>query len=149
MLPVTGEKLIDLIPQKQPFVLISSLNEVTEKTCSTTFSFNANHVLCTNGKLSSAGLMENIAQTCAAKMGYECWTQRKKIPVGFIGDVRDFEFIRLPEAGEEITTEIQIENKIFDVTIISGSIKLNGEEIASCKMKIFVESEDKSAEQTQ
>ena len=64
----------------------------------------------------------------------------------FIGDVRDFEFTHLPKAGEEIVTEILIEHKIFDVTIISGTIKLNGEEIASCKMKIFEEPEAKTAE---
>ena len=91
--------------------------------------------------------MENIAQTAAAKMGYECNLLGKKIPIGFIGDVRDFSFTQLPAVGEEIRTEIIITNQVFDVSIISGCIKLNGKEIASCKMKIFVEPESKPAEQ--
>lgn len=143
MLPVAGEKLIDLIPQKPPFVLISTLQTVTESNSVTTFNFDSTHVLCHNGSLTVAGLMENIAQTAAAKMGYECDLQGKKIPVGFIGDVRDFTYTRLPKAGEEIETEIVINHQVFDVSIITGMVKLNGEQIATCKMKIFVEPEEK------
>lgn len=148
MLPVSGEKLIELIPQKFPFVLISSLVEVTEKSGISKFTFDDAHVLCRSGKLTSAGLMENIAQTAAAKTGYEYFLKGKKIPVGFIGDVRDFVFIKQPKVGEEIVTEITITHEIFDVTVVSGSVTLNGEEIASCNMKIFVEPETKPAEQT-
>lgn len=144
-LPIIGQNLIDLIPQKPPFVLISSLQQVSETHSITTFKFDESHVLCSAGKLTVAGMMENIAQTAAAKMGYEFSLLGKKIPVGFIGDVRDFSFTKLPVVGEEIETEIIITNQIFDVSIITGSIKLNGEEIAHCKMKIFVEPEDKTA----
>jgi predicted hotdog family 3-hydroxylacyl-ACP dehydratase len=147
MAPISGKKLVELIPQKPPFVLIGSLLEVSEKTCVTTFKIDAAHVLFHNGKMSTAGLMENIAQTAAAKMGYECFLENKKIPIGFIGDVRDFTFTRLPKADEEITTQIVIDNKIFDATMITGKVKLGDEIIATCKMKIFVEPEKKTAEQ--
>ncbi len=143
MLPISGEELIELIPQKPPFVLIGSLLQVSELNCTTSFLIDANHVMCHNGKLTAGGLMENIAQTAAAKMGYECALQGKKIPIGFIGDVRDFVFTQLPKAGDVVTTEITITNQVFDVSIISGSVKLNGVEIATGKMKIFVEPEPK------
>ena len=144
---IHGENLIALIPQKVPFVLVSALLSVSENHSVTSFVFDESHVLCHNGKLTVAGLMENMAQTAAAKMGYECALQGKKIPIGFIGDVRDFSFTRLPSAGEELITEIVIVNQIFDVSIITGSVKVNGEEIARGKMKIFVEPESKPAEQ--
>ena len=147
MLPIKGQTLIDLIPQKPPFVLISALLAVSESHSVTSFTFDETHVLCNNGKLAIAGLMENMAQTAAAKMGYECNLLGKKIPIGFIGDVRDFSFSKLPSAGEQIETEITITNQIFDVSMISGSIRLNGEEIATGKMKIFVEPETKTVEQ--
>ena len=148
MQPITGDRLIELIPQKPPFVLVSSLNEVSEIKCKTTFVFDDKHVLCDNGQLTPAGIMENIAQTAAAKMGYECALQQKKIPIGFIGDVRDFSFTRLPTIGEEITTELIVENKIFDVEIVMGNVWIKEEKIANCKMKIFVESEKLKADQT-
>lgn len=146
-LPITGQNLIDLIPQKPPFVLISSLQQVSDNHSISTFKFTESHVLCNDGKFTIGGIMENIAQTAAAKMGYECNLLGKKIPIGFIGDVRDFSYTKLPLVGEEIETEIIITNQIFDVSIITGSVKLNGEEIAHCKMKIFVEPETKTTEQ--
>ena len=147
MLPISNHKLIELIPQKPPFVLISSLLEVSDSHSVSTFLFDANHVLCFNGKLTTGGLMENIAQTAAAKTGYECFVHGKKIPIGFIGDMRDFVCSYLPNVGEELTTQIIITNKIFDVTMVTGTVKVNGVEIASCKMKIFVEPEEKKGEQ--
>lgn len=137
MFPVNGQELITLIPQRMPFVFISSLLEASEIHSVTTFSFDASHVLCTDGKLTPGGVIENIAQTAAAKTGYMSRLKGKKPPVGYIGDVRDFICTRLPLVGDELTTEIRVTNEIFDVTIISGVVKLNGEEIASCKMKIF------------
>ena len=142
MLPISGVHLTNLIPQKHPFVLISSLLEVNEKTCLTTFSFDAGHVLCENGKLSPAGLLENMAQSAGCKIGYEDFLNGKKHSVGFIGEVRDFSFTRLPLTSEELKTEINVENKIFGtVTVMSGRILVGEEEIASCKMKVFFEPE--------
>lgn len=142
MFPISGEQLANLIPQKHPFVLISALKEVNESNCITTFKINGDHVLCTDGKLSLAGLLENMAQSSGCKLGYEDFMKGKKPRVGFIGEVRDFQFTRLPNAGEELTTEITIENKVFgSVTVISGKVNTGDEEIASCKMKVFFQPE--------
>lgn len=142
MFPISGEKLQTLIPQKPPFVLINSLKEVQDKTCTTIFHFDEHHVLCDHGKLSLAGLLENMAQTAGCKMGYEDYTKGKSPRVGFIGEVRDFVYSRLPKAGEELTTEITIENQVFgSVTVVSGKILLGSEQIASCRMKVFFEAE--------
>lgn len=144
MFPVTGPLLKSLIPQKEPFVLIDSLDEVNGNVCVTSFSFMPNHVLCAGNKLSAAGLLENMAQSAGCKLGYEDFAQGKKHTVGFIGEVRDFSFTRLPEAGEKLTTEIIVENKVFGtVTVLSGSIKINDETIASCRMKVFFQPDEK------
>lgn len=143
MFPILGNQLINLIPQKPPFVCISSLEGVNENNCITTFQFDSAHVLCENGKLSLAGLLENMAQSAGCKLGYEDFLAGKKPRVGFIGEVRDYHFSRLPNAGEELTTEIIIENKIFgSVTVIAGKIFSKKEEIASCKMKVFFQAEE-------
>jgi predicted hotdog family 3-hydroxylacyl-ACP dehydratase len=142
MLPIKGNNLTALIPQKHPFVLISSLEEVDEQHCRTTFRFGADHVLCEDGRLSAAGLLENMAQSAGCKIGYEDFMKGKKHTVGFIGEVRDFGFTRLPNSGEELSTEIMIENKVFGtVTVMKGRILVKDEEIATCKMKVFFEPE--------
>jgi predicted hotdog family 3-hydroxylacyl-ACP dehydratase len=147
LLPIAGNALIDLIPQKPPFVLVDSLIAISEHDCKTTFTVSANHVLCDNGKLTVAGLIENIAQSYAAKDGYKYVMKGKQIPVGFIGDVRNFVCLKRPKINQTITTFVNIENTIFGFSLISGKIELDGEEIASCKMKIFV-NEPANVEQT-
>jgi predicted hotdog family 3-hydroxylacyl-ACP dehydratase len=136
-LPVTGNQLINIIPQKPPFVLISAIEKIEGNLCQTSFLIEENHVMVKNGKLCEGGIIENIAQTCAAKAGYECAIVGKKIPVGFIGDVRNFSCSQLPEIGKSIITIIEVENKVFDATIISGTVYLNNHAIAFCKMKVF------------
>jgi predicted hotdog family 3-hydroxylacyl-ACP dehydratase len=136
---IAGEDLVALIPQKPPFVLVSSLMRVTEDECTTVFEIPVNHVLCKNGVLQASGLIENMAQTCAAKLGYEYELLGKPMPIGFIGDVRDFKCSQLPPAGTTISTDIRIDNRVFDVTVISGKVYMDGKEIASCKMKVFIE----------
>ena len=75
-------------------------------------------------------------------MGYEDFTENKKSRRGFIGEVKNFSVTRYPLVGEELTTEITIEGKVFGaVTLIAGKILVGDEEISSCKMKVFFEPE--------
>jgi predicted hotdog family 3-hydroxylacyl-ACP dehydratase len=141
-LPITGDKLIELIPQKPPFVLISSIEKIEDNICETSFFIEKSHPMVENDKLTEGGLIENIAQSCAAKAGYEFALAGIKIPVGFIGDVRHFSCSKLPEVGSTISTIVQVENKVFGATIISGTVFQDGLPIASCKMKVFEEASD-------
>lgn len=142
MFPISGNQLTQLIPQKPPFVFINALNEVSGNRCVTTFKFEADNVLCENGKLMIAGLLENLAQSAGCKMGHDDFMQGKKPRVGFIGEVKNFSVLRLPVAGEELTTEIIVEGKVFGaVTLIAGKVNVGEEEIASCNMKVFFEPE--------
>ena len=82
--------------------------------------------------------MENIAQTAAARSGYVSKTENRPVPVGYIGAVNNLQVHALPGTGDELITEITIENQIFDVTLISGKITCNGNIIVQCTMKIFI-----------
>jgi predicted hotdog family 3-hydroxylacyl-ACP dehydratase len=142
MFPISGEMLAGLIPQKQPFTFLNSLEEVSETTCTTKFKAEAGNVLCDNGKLNPAGLLENIAQTSGCKLGYENFLKGKSNTLGFIGEVSEFSYNRLPAIEEELTTTVTIEKKVFDVLIISGKVKIGNEEIAQCRMKVFIAAEE-------
>lgn len=136
--PVSGEALIRLIPQKPPFVFISSLDSVSENTCTTTFIFDKDHALCDDGTLSAAGVLEHIAQSAGCKSGYENFVSGKKGSLGFIGEIRDFVCSRLPHAGETLTTFINREAIVYGVvSIIIGKVSIGEEEIASCRIKVF------------
>jgi predicted hotdog family 3-hydroxylacyl-ACP dehydratase len=127
-----------LIPQKPPFVMVDKLLSVTEMATTTGFSIKADNIFVQDGVFKEPGLVENIAQTAAASAGYVSYTENKPVLVGYIGAVNNLQVFALPKTGDELITEITTENQIFDVTLISGKITCNGQLIAQCKMKIFI-----------
>ncbi|HMI79082.1 MAG TPA: hypothetical protein VK484_09810 [Ferruginibacter sp.] len=127
-----------LIPQKAPFVMIDKILSFSETTTSTGFVIKADNIFVENGIFKEPGLVENIAQTAAARAGYISKTENKPVLVGYIGAVNDLQVFSLLQTGDELITEITIENQIFDVTLISGKITCKDTLIAQCKMKIFI-----------
>jgi len=136
MIPV--ENILDLIPQRPPFVMVDKVLSFSETGFSTGFGIKADNIFTENGLFKEPGLVENIAQTAAARAGYVSKAENKPVQIGYIGAVNGLEVYRLPKTGDELITEITIENQIFDVTLISGKITCNNETIAQCKMKIFI-----------
>ena len=136
MLPV--ENIIPLIPQKPPFVMVGKLLFTDEVSSRSSFLIERNNVFVKNNVFQEAGLMENIAQTAALHAGYLAQSENKPVAAGYIGAVSNFEIFDLPNAGDEIETEIRVENQIFDVTILSGKVWHNENLLAQCEMKLFI-----------
>lgn len=133
------QDILALIPQRPPFVMVDTLVSSTDDTTVTTLLVQADNVLVSDGELSEAGLTENIAQTAATGAGYAAHQLGKSVQPGFIGAVKNLEVFALPKAGDTIKTEVKIENKVFDVTIIKGKITCKGQTLAQCEMKIFIQ----------
>ena len=135
---VTTENIESLIPQKPPFVMVDKLLNFSDTTITTGFTIKDDNIFVEHGQFKEPGLIENIAQTAAARAGYVSVTENKPVLVGYIGAINNLQIFMLPKTGDELCTEITIENQIFDVTLISGKISCNNELIAQCKMKIFI-----------
>ena len=135
---ITVENIQSLIPQRPPFVMVDKLLSFSETTISTGFRIKADNIFVENGEFKEPGLVENIAQTAAARAGYISKTENKPVLIGYIGAVNNLQVYFLPKTGDELITEITIENQIFDVTLISGKINCNGKTVAQCNMKIFI-----------
>lgn len=135
---ITIENIEILIPQRSPFVMIDKLLEVAETSTTSGFTILDNNIFVQDGIFKEPGLVENIAQTAAARAGYVSKTENKPVLVGYIGAVNNLQIFLLPKTGDELITEITIENQIFDVTLISGKITFNKQLIAQCNMKIFI-----------
>ncbi len=131
------EDILLLIPQRPPFVMVDKLLSSDENSTQTAFRVNEENVLVVEGKFSEAGLMENIAQTAAARAGYIAMMENKPIAVGYIGAVKNLEIFDLPKINDELVTEVKIENQVFDVTVISGTVRRNDIVMAQCEMNIF------------
>ncbi len=109
-----------------------------EKITRSKFQIKADNIFVENGCLKEPGLVENIAQTAAARAGFISISENKPVSVGYIGAIKNLVITGFPKINEEIITEITIENQIFDVSIISGKITYNDLVLVQCEMKIFI-----------
>lgn len=129
--------ILELIPQRPPFLLIDKLVDFQPEVSTTSFVVPPGGILVQNGFLSEAGLMENIAQSCAARIGYiNKFCKDETVKLGIIGAVKDFKLLFLPEAGSTLITRITTISEVFGITLVSAEVLLNGKTAASCQMKI-------------
>jgi len=131
------EETQQLLPQKKPFVLIDTLVWTDGKRTRSSFRVPADHVLLEDGKLTEAGITENIAQTAAAGAGYTCMQESRPVPVGYIGLVRGLEIFSRPVVSDALVTEVTVDEAIGGITSISGKIHCGEQLVAQCEMRIF------------
>src|SRR5580704_1734385 len=105
----TSEHIHQLIPQRPPFVMVDRLLHANEHQAISSFRVRAENIFVVNGKLLEAGLVENIAQTAAARAGHFSDTQKKIPVIGYIGDIKNLEIAGLPKINDDLETEIIIE----------------------------------------
>ncbi|HLK30151.1 MAG TPA: hypothetical protein VKT28_16335 [Puia sp.] len=118
--------------------MVDRLIHCDETGARTNFLVKENNILVEDGHLSEAGLIENIAQTAAARSGYLSKKEEKITHIGYIGDVKNLEIAELPKINSLLETEIAIKNQIFDITVIEGKVICNHKVLAQCEMKIFI-----------
>lgn len=119
--------------------MIDDIIDSDEKKTITSFYIQEDNLLVTDGKFSEAGLIENIAQTAAARAGVNALKKNKPVAVGYIAAVQNLEIFALPEINTTIHTEITADNEILNVLLISGKATCNGKLLAKCNMKIFID----------
>lgn len=133
----------ELLPQQEPFVMIGSLVHFDQTLTVTETLVAAHNIFVDDGHMSASGLMENIAQTCAARIGYvNKYILKKGIQLGFIGAVRDFDVKQLPAVGELLVTRVVVKEEIFGMTLAEATIESNGKVLVSTEIKIAVKEQD-------
>jgi 3-hydroxyacyl-[acyl-carrier-protein] dehydratase len=130
----------DLIPQREPVVMVHNLAEATDEHAVSTFMIESSNIFVANGLFTEAGLIENMAQTAAAQAGYMYRQKNMPVPIGFIAAIKDLTINKLPQVDSSIKTTINVTNKVFEVTLIKGIVEQHGEELCSCEMRIFTKS---------
>ncbi len=130
--------ILSLIPQRPPFVMVDKLLDSNETMTISSFLVKENNIFVDNAMLKEPGLIENIAQTAAARAGYNAQMANKPVQVGYIAAIKNLQINNFPKINDEIITEISIENQIFNVSLISGKITCNEQLLAQCEMKIFI-----------
>ena len=114
----------ELLPQREPFVMVDKLVYFDEKTTTTSFLVREDNLFVENGRLNACALAENIAQTCAARLGYvNKYILKRGIQIGFIGAVKDMKVIDTPVVGDVLTTTIHVLEQIMGLTLVTAVIR--------------------------
>ncbi|MBS1783658.1 MAG: 3-hydroxyacyl-ACP dehydratase [Bacteroidetes bacterium] len=135
------QEILSFIPQREPFVLIDELLQATETISRTSFQIPENHVLVENGLLTESGLVENMAQTAAAGTGFIFHQKGISPPVGFIGALKNLTIVECPPIGSIIYTDVRFLNQVLNAHVVEATIQLNQKIIATCELKIFLQTE--------
>jgi predicted hotdog family 3-hydroxylacyl-ACP dehydratase len=138
---VKKENITQYIPQSHPIVMVDELISCEGSGTVTRFTVRPENIFVKNNYLQEPGLIENMAQSAAARAGYETRQLGKKPQLGFIGAIKDLEIYDFPACGSVIETSITITNMVMDVTIIKGIVHCAGKKMAECEMKIFIQPE--------
>ena len=128
--------LKELIPLRPPFVMIDRLVSSDAVYSVTELEVRPDNVFVDNGRMTAAGMVENIAQTCAARIGYININSGQPVKIGVIGSISNLNFARTPKVGEHLVTTIQLLEEVFQVTLVEAVVKSGDEELARCNMKI-------------
>ena len=135
---VTKEKIADIIPHRPPFVMIDNLVEVNESRFESDFFIQEDNVLVRSGFFEESGLIENIAQTCAAGFGYLDHEKGGEAKIGFIGAVSKLELFELPLAHSTINTIVTPTHQLGNIFLVKGENYCNGRKLLECEIKIVV-----------
>ena len=132
--------IAELLPQHPPFVMVDALTLYEDEAAETKFEVKGDNLLVRNNLLRTCGLIENIAQTSAARIGYYYkYVLRQPVKVGFIGAIRGMKVLRNPRVGECITTRIEIIAEAFGMVAFAASVRdESGAVIAKAEMKTTV-----------
>ncbi len=132
----------ELLPQREPFVMVDKLVYFDEKNTTTSFLVREDNLFVENGRLNACALAENIAQTCAARLGYvNKYILKRGIQIGFIGAVKDMKVIDTPVVGDVLTTTIHVLEQIMGLTLVTAVIRIGDRVVTTAEMKIALADE--------
>lgn len=133
-----------LLPQRDPFVAVDHLVQYDDTEVVTETVVKSDSLFTEDGRLTAAGLMENIAQTCAARIGFHTLyvLGRETVDIGVIGALRNMEIHALPPVGQTLTTRVTVREEAFGITLVEASVTSEGQLMAEGEMKIALKNEE-------
>ena len=123
---LTGEDVFALLPQDDPIQMVDTLWSNSDTSTVSGFTITEDNIFVQEGEFMEPGIIENIAQTAALRLGYrnlsEANSQEGIEPnIGFIGAVKKLKIYKLPCTGDVLKTKIEEVGRVFNITAIHGA----------------------------
>lgn len=128
-----------LLPQQEPFVMVGSLTQFDGTTTATETLVRPDNLFVDNGVLRTTGMIENIAQTCAARIGYyNKYILKAGVQIGVIGAVRKMKVSGHPHVGQQFWTTVTVVEELLGMTLANAEITCEGKTLATAQIKLAV-----------
>ena len=134
----TTTEIASLIPQRQPIMMVDEYGYEDDDNCWSLLNINSDNIfLDANGRIIVEGVLEHIAQTAAAHIGFKHRMKGEEVRLGFIGDIKRCTVSgSMPASGQSIKTRIKVMSQVNNITMISAEAKCDDTTIVSCRMKL-------------
>lgn len=118
---------------------IEALTECTETTARATACFNADHFAVAEDSVLETALVECVAQTVAAALGYRAQTrgQPERARGGMLAAVSDFRIHTRPQMGKALCIDVHERKRFGPMLLVSGVVSCEGQTIASGDLTIY------------
>jgi len=128
-----------LIPHRPPMQWIDALTDCTDLTACATVRFTAGHFAVTNGAVTETALIECVAQTVAAALGYRSQNsgQSNRANNGMLGAVSNFKIHTPPPLEKLVHIEVRELKRYGPMLLIAGVVSCEGQVIAEGQLSLY------------
>lgn len=132
------DDVLSLIPQRPPILMVDGFVFEDEQNCRSTLTLSSDNMfLDESGQLAEEGILEHIAQTAAAYVGFLRKRAGEEVNMGYIGDIKRCAVSHpMPLAGEMLTTHLTIVSQVGNITMVSAETTVDGRTLLTCRMKL-------------
>lgn len=135
---IDKELVIQLIPQRQPLVMVDALYDFNPTSVTAGLSIQENNICVKDGYMQESGLIEHMAQSVALHTGYDYYLRKEATPTGYIGSIKKIEIKKLPKIGDKLYTHVEIIQEFIGVTLVEIQTLCEEEIIAIGQMKTVI-----------
>lgn len=132
-----------VLPQQEPFVMVGKLVHFELRSSTTETVIKEDNLFVENGCFTPFGIMENMAQTCASRIGfYNKYILEQDVQIGYIGSIKDFVNPGKARVGSLITTTVDVQDEVLGMTLATATVKCQEELIASAQIVLAVKNKE-------
>lgn len=130
----------ELLPHGEAFRMVGSLLYCDgTRTVTETVVPQEGYLHDDNGHLAPVWFLENMAQTCAVRMGFlSALEGQVQARPGVIAAVRRMEVYGPAGAGDVLQTEVVVEAEAFGMLSCVGKVECGGEVLAEAELRLIV-----------
>lgn len=138
------------LPQRREFVMVDQVLTHGEADAVVQFIVRPDNLLLDDGQLTAAGIIENMAQSCASTM--RCISVNNEALQGLqhdamsriwtIGDIKQVKILRYPRCNEVLDTHVRIVLNMYPLMMTAVETRIGDEIVATARITLAMTAQE-------